>query len=209
MFPFVWCLTTPTWSTRIRHHLQAFQSDLFSQRSNFWSNLLACGPYFDLDACNSIEAKAYFPVMITEMLSSACVVLLVVVICCMIKLYNMVKVIRPSGDESVGLARENHRALLVEREPTVSFPRAHESVGQRGTCNSTTYGGLQAIRRQPQMHDERFRRQRKKNLLCLIQNLKVKFFFFLRFLELFCVSSSFLAFHGNRKFPSGRGWEPK
>ena len=74
-----------------------------------------------MDACNSIEAKAYFPVMITEMLSSACVVLLVVVICCMIKLYNMVKVIRPSGDESVGHARENHRALLVAREPTVSF----------------------------------------------------------------------------------------
>ena len=44
----------------------------------------------------------------------------------------MVKIIRPSGNESVGYARENHRALLVEREPTVSFPRAHESVGQRG-----------------------------------------------------------------------------
>ena len=145
------------------------------------------------------------------MLSSACVVLLVVVICCMIKLYNMVKVIRSSGDESVGHARENHRALLVAREPTVSFPRAHESVGQRGTCNSTTYGGLQAIRRQPQTHDERFGCQRKKKFtLCLMQHFKVNFFlFFLRFLELFCVSSSFLTFHGNRKFPSGRGWEPK
>ena len=117
--------------------------------------------------------------MITEMLSSACVVLLVVVICCMIKLYNMVKVIRPSGDESVGHARENHRALLVAREPTVSFPRAHESVGQRVTYNSTTYGGLQAIRRQPQTHDERSGCQRKKKFtLCLMQHFKVNFFLF-------------------------------
>ena len=137
-------------------------------------------PYFYLDACNSIEAGAYSPVMITEMLSSACVVLLVVVICCMIKLYNMVKIIRPSGNERarVEYARENQRALPVEGEPTVSFPRVEESARQHCTCNNTTYGGLQAIRRQPQMHDERFRRQRKKNLLCLIQNLKVKFFFF-------------------------------
>ena len=91
----------------------------------------------------------------------------------------MVKVIRPSGDESVGHARENHRALLVEREPTVSFPRAHESVGQRGTCNNTTYGGLQAIRRQPQTHDERFGWQRKKNLLYVLCNtLRLTFSFF-------------------------------
>ena len=168
-------------------------------------------PYFYLDACNSIEAGAYSPVMITEMLSSACVVLLVVVICCMIKLYNMVKIIRPSGNERarVEYARENQRALPVEREPTVSFPRVEESARQRFTCNNTTYGGLQAIRRQPQMHDERFRGQRKKDLLCLIQNLKVKFFFFLRFLELFCVLFSFLAFHESREFPSGGGWEPK
>ena len=135
-------------------------------------------PYFYLDACNSIEAEAYSPVMITEMLCFACVVLLVVVICSI--LYNMVKIIRPSGNERarVEYARENQRALPVEREPTVSFPRVEESARQRFTCNNTTYGGLQAIRRQPQMHDERFRRQRKKNLLCLIQNLKVKFFFF-------------------------------
>ena len=125
--------------------------------------------------------------MITEILSSACVVLLVVVICCMIKLHNMVKIIRPSGNESVGYARENHRALLVEREPTVSFPRAHESVGQRGTCNSTTYGGLQAVRRQPQTHDERFGWQRKKNLLYVLCNtLRLTFsFFFLASLNYF------------------------
>ena len=168
-------------------------------------------PYFYLDACNSIEAEAYSPVMITEMLCFACVILLVVVIWCMIILYNMVKIIRPSGNERarVEYARENQRALPVEREPTVSFPRAEESARQRFTCNNTTYGGLQAIRRQPQMHDERFRGQRKKDLLCLIQNLKVKFFFFLRFLELFCVLFSFLAFHQSREFPSGGGWEPK
>ena len=166
-------------------------------------------PYFYLDACNSIEAEAYSPVMITEMLCFACVVLLVVVICSI--LYNMVKIIRPSGNERarVEYARENQRALPVERESTLSFPRAEESAGQHGKCNCTTYGGLQAIRRQPQMHDERFRGQRKKDLLCLIQNLKVKFFFFLRFLELFCVLFSFLAFHESREFPSGGGWEPK
>ena len=137
-------------------------------------------PYFYLDAWNSIEAGAYSPVMITEMLCFACVVLLVVVICCMIILYNMVKIIRPSGNERarVEYARENQRVLPVEREPTVSFPRVEESARQLCTSNNTTYGGLQAIRRQPQMHDERFRRQRKKNLLCLMQNLKVKFFFF-------------------------------
>ena len=168
-------------------------------------------PYFYLDAWNSIEAGAYSPVMITEMLCFACVVQLVVVICCMIILYNMVKIIRPSGNERarVEYARENQRALPVEGEPTVSFPRVEESARQHCTCNNTTYGGLQAIRRQPQMHDERFRWQRKKNLLCLIQNLKVKFFFFLRFLELFCVLFSFLAFHESREFPSGGGWEPK
>ena len=94
-------------------------------------------PYFYLDACNSIEAGAYSPVMITEMLSSACVVLLVVVICCMIKLYNMVKIIRPSGNERarVEYARENQRALPVEGEPTLSFPRVEESVRQHCTFN--------------------------------------------------------------------------
>ena len=114
--------------------------------------------------------------MITEMLSSACVILLVVVISCMIKLHDMVKIIQTSGNEKARV-KENPRASPKERERTVSFPRAEESAGQRGKCNCTTYGGLQAIRRQPQMHDERFGWQRKKNLLCLIQNLKVKFFF--------------------------------
>lgn len=94
-------------------------------------------PYFYLDACNSIEAGAYSPVMITEMLCFACVVLLVVVICCMIILYNMVKIIRPSGNERarVEYARENQRALPVEGEPTLSFPRVEESVRQHCTFN--------------------------------------------------------------------------
>ena len=88
--------------------------------------------------------------MITEMLSSACVILLVVVICCIIKLHE---IIRPSGNEktSESYAGENQRALPVVREP-----RAEESAGQHGKCNCTTYGGLQAMRRQPKMHDERF-----------------------------------------------------
>ena len=60
----------------------------------------------------------------------------------------MVKIIRPSGNERARVyARENQRALPVEREPTLSFPRAEESAGQHGKCNCTTYGGLQAIRR--------------------------------------------------------------
>ena len=70
----------------------------------------------------------------------------------------MVKIIRPSGIKKTNesYAGENQRALPVVREPTLSFPRAEESAGQHGKCNCTTYGGLQAIRRQPQMHDERF-----------------------------------------------------
>ena len=138
-------------------------------------------PYFYLDACNSIEAGAYSPVMITEMLCFACVVLLVFVICCMIILYNMVKIIRPSGNERarVEYARENQRALPVEGEPTLPFPRVDESARQHCTCNNTTYGGLQAIRRQPQTHDERFGCQRKKKFtLCLMQHFKVNFFLF-------------------------------
>ncbi|CAH3127912.1 unnamed protein product [Pocillopora meandrina] len=73
----------------------------------------------------------------------------------------MVKIIRPPGNERarVEYARENQRALPVEGEPTLPFPRVEESARQHCTCNNTTYGGLQAIRRQPQMHDERFRRQ--------------------------------------------------
>ena len=96
--------------------------------------------------------------MIAETISSACFALLVVVFCFVIKIYTMVKSIRPSRNERVRVvyARDNHRALPVEREPTVYFPRAERSAGQHGTFNNTTYSGSQARRRQPQTHDERF-----------------------------------------------------
>ena len=78
----------------------------------------------------------------------------------------MVKNIRPSRNERVRVvcARDNERAFPVEREPTVYFSRAERSAGQHGTCNNTTYSGSQAIRRQPQMNDERFGGQSKKNV---------------------------------------------
>ena len=71
----------------------------------------------------------------------------------------MVKNIRPSRNERVRVvyARDNQRASPVEREPKVYFPQAERGAGQHGTCNNTTYSGSQARRRQPQMHDERFR----------------------------------------------------
>ena len=96
--------------------------------------------------------------MIAEIISSACLVLLVVVSCFVIKIYTMVKNIRPSGNEIVRVvyARDNQRASAVARESTVYFPQAERSAGQHGTCNNTTYSGSQARRRQPQMHDERF-----------------------------------------------------
>ena len=95
--------------------------------------------------------------MIAETISSACFVLLVVVFCCMIKIYTMVKNIRPSRNERVRVvcARDNERAFPVEREPTVYFSRAERSAGQHGTCNNTTYSGSQARRRQPQTKNVR------------------------------------------------------
>ena len=78
--------------------------------------------------------------MIAETISSACFALLVVVFCFVIKIYTMVKSIRPSRNERVRVvyARDNQRALPVEREPTVYFPRAERSAGQHGTFNNTT-----------------------------------------------------------------------
>ena len=98
-----------------------------------------------------------YSVMIAETISSACFVLLVVVFCCMIKIYTMVKNIRPSRNERVRVvcARDNERAFPVEREPTVYFSRAERSAGQHGTCNNTTYSGSQARRRQPQTKNVR------------------------------------------------------
>lgn len=82
----------------------------------------------------------------------------------MIKIYTMVKSIRPSRNERVRVvyARDNQRASPVAREPIVYFPQAERSAGQHGACNNTTYSGSQARRRQPQMHDERFGWQTKK-----------------------------------------------
>lgn len=99
--------------------------------------------------------------MIGEFVSFACFVLLVVDVCCLIKIYNMVKVIRPSGNERarVVFAGENRKALAAEREPTVYFLRAEGSAEQRSPCYINTMNqeyGAQRIRRYPQIHDERF-----------------------------------------------------
>ena len=113
--------------------------------------------------------------MIAETISSACFALLGVVFCFMIKIYTMVKSIRPSRNERVRVvyARDNHRALPVAREPIVYFPRAERSAGQHGACNNTTYSGSQARRRQPQMHDERFGWQTTKNVPHVSVQLKI------------------------------------
>ena len=96
--------------------------------------------------------------MIAETISLACFALMVVVFCFVIKIYTIVKNIRPLRNERVLVvyARDNERPLSAERELTVYFPQAEGGEGQRGTCNNTAYSGSQAIRRQPQMHDERF-----------------------------------------------------
>ena len=131
--------------------------------------------------------------MIAETISSACFALLVVVFCFVIKPYTMVKSIRPSRNERVRVvyARDNHRALPVEREPTVYFPRAERSAGQHGTFNNTTYSGSQARRRQPQTHDERFGWQSKQKMSRMFQyNSKTILFVF----TAFSPSSSMLSF---------------
>ena len=113
--------------------------------------------------------------MTAETISPACFVLLVVVFCCVIKVYTMVKSIPLSRNERVRVvyARDNQRASPVAREPTVYFPQAERSAGQYGTCNNTTYSGSQAIRRQPQMHVERFGWQTKKNVPYVLVQLKI------------------------------------
>ena len=104
--------------------------------------------------------------MIAETISLACLALLVVVFCCVIKIYTMVKNIRPSRKERlcVDYARDNQRPLPVEREPTFYFPQAERAARQHGIRNNVTYSGSQAIRRQPQTNDERFGWQSKKNV---------------------------------------------
>ena len=115
--------------------------------------------------------------MIAETIGLACFVLLVVVFCCVIKIYTMVKNIRPSRNERlcVDYARDNQRALPVEREPTFYFPQAERGARQHGIRNNATYSGSQAIRRQPQMNDERFGWQSKKNVS--YSSAQLEFFF--------------------------------
>ena len=87
----------------------------------------ACWPYLHLDAFeNIIEARTPYPVMIAETISLACFALMVIVFCCVIKIYTMVKNIRPSRNERVLVvcARDNQRPLPAEREPTFYSPQA-------------------------------------------------------------------------------------
>ena len=120
-----------------------------------------------------------FPVMIAETISLACFALLVVVFCCVIKIYVMVKNIRPSRNERarVVYARDNQRPLPVEREPTFYSPHAERGARQHCTCNNANYSGSQAIRRQPQTNDERFGWQSNTNFP-YVSVLHENFFFF-------------------------------
>ena len=153
----------------------------YLRRNNLRPKQLACWPPLYSDAFENIdEPRTPYSVMIAETISSACFVLWVVVFCCMIKIYTMVKNIRPSRNERVRVvcARDNQRALPVERELTVYFSRAERSAGQHGTCNNTTYSGSQARRRQPQTHDERFGWQSKQKMSRVFQ-YNSNFFFVL------------------------------
>ena len=144
--------------TRIESSLWVERSSFYLRRNNLRLKQLACWPPLYSDAFENIdEPRTPYSVMIAETISSACFVLLVVVFCCMIKIYTMVKNIRPSRNERVRVvcARDNERAFPVEREPTVYFSRAERSAGQHGTCNSTTYSGSQARRGQPQTKNVR------------------------------------------------------
>ena len=144
--------------TRIESSLWVERSSFYLRRNNLRLKQLACWPPLYSDAFENIdEPRTPYSVMIAETISSACFVLLVVVFCCMIKIYTMVENIRPSRNERVRVvcARDNERALPVEREPTVYFSRAERSSGQHGTCNNTTYSGSQARRRQPQTKNVR------------------------------------------------------
>ena len=135
---------------QLPHLSQPYEwSELFfcSRRSNYRSKKLACWPYLHLDAFeNIIEARTPYPVMIAETISSACFALLVVVFCFVIKIYTMVKSIRPSRNERV-------RVVYARDNPT--------------------YSGSQARRRQPQMHDERFGWQTMKNVPYVLVQLKI------------------------------------
>ena len=137
------------------------------RRNNYRPKKFACWPYLYLDTFEDIDEP--YPVMIAETISSASFVLLVVVSCCVLKIYTMVKNIRPSRNERVRVvyARDNQRAS-PEREPTVY-----------STCSSTTYSGSQARRRQPQMHDERFGWQSKQKVSRVFQNNSKIIFFVL------------------------------
>ena len=144
--------------TRIESSLWVERSSFYLRRNNLRLKQLACWPPLYSDAFENIDKpRTPYSVMIAETISSACFVLLVVVFCCMIKIYTMVKNIRPSRNERVRVvcARDNERAFPVEREPTVYFSRAERSAGQHGTCNNTTYSGSQARRRQPQTKNVR------------------------------------------------------
>ena len=144
--------------TRIESSLWVERSSFYLRRNNLRLKQLACWPPLYSEAFENIdEPRTPYSVMIAETISSACFVLLVVVFCCMIKIYTMVKNIRPSRNKRVRVvcARDNQRALPVERELTVYFSRAERSAGQHGTCNNTTYNGSQARRRQPQTKNVR------------------------------------------------------
>ena len=129
--------------------------------------------------------------MIAETISLACFALMVIVFCCVIKIYIMIKNIRPSRNERVLVvcASDNQRPLPVEREPTFYSPQAERGARQHGTCNNAAYSGSQAIRRQPQMNDERFGWQSKKNAPHV--SAKLEFFFVF---TAFNHSSSILSF---------------
>ena len=164
----------------IESALRVEHSFLHLRRSNYRPRKLACWPYFHWYFFWK-HRRRWRPsaVMIAETISSACFVLLVVGFCCMIKIFTIVKNIRPSRYERVLVvyARDNERPLSAERELTVYFPQAERGAGQRGTCNNTTYSGSQAIRRQPQMHDERFGWQSKKNIPYVSVQLENHFFY--------------------------------
>ena len=135
--------------------------------------------------------------MIAETISLACFALMVIVFCCVIKIYTMVKNIRPSRNERVLVvcARDNQRPLPAEREPTFYSPQAERGARQHGTCNNAAYSGSQAIRRQPQMNDERFGWQSKKNVPYV--SAQLGFFFCLHSLQpfkLYIIICCFLVF---------------
>ena len=121
--------------TRIESSLWVERSSFYLRRNNLRLKQLACWPPLYSDAFENIdEPRTPYSVMIAETISSACFVLLVVVFCCMIKIYTMVKNIRPSRNERVRVvcARDNERAFPVEREPN---PKQHTADHKRDGDN--------------------------------------------------------------------------